>query len=319
MKRYGCIIILLLFNFHLVFGQAKKPTIMVVPSDNWCIQNGYSYTIDNMGTPLEIPNYKQALQMETDLLLVIGKINNLMADRGFPLKDLQNTLRTIETQNAELNMLMSNSGSNISESPIDVLKRTAQADIIIQLTYKVNKLGPQKSITYMMNGIDAYTNKQVAGAQGTGEPSYSVELPVLLEEAVLANIDNFNARLQDHFNDLFENGREVSFMTRVWDSSMIDLEEEYNYRGEYLEFGEIIEDWVADNTVEGRYSLTTYTQNQLVFEQVRIPLYDDRGRAMDTRRWIRGLRSALRNPPFSQECKIYPRGLGEVWLIIGER
>lgn len=312
-------ILIMVCSINLVFGQAKKPTIMVVPSDNWCIQNQYSYTTDNMGTPQVIPNYKQALQMETDLLLVIGKINNLMADRGFPLKDLQSTLRSIETQNAELSMLSSNSGSNISESPIDVLKRTAQADIIIQLTYKVNRVGPQRSVTYMMNAIDAYTNKQVAGAQGTGEPSYSVELPVLLEEAVLANIDNFNSRLQDHFNDLFENGREVSFTARVWDSSMIDLEEEYDFRGEYIEFGEIIEDWVADNTVQGRYSLTTYTQNQLVFEQVRIPLYDERGRAMDTRRWIRSLRSELRQPPFSQDCKIYSRGLGEVWLIIGEK
>ena len=23
------------------FGQAKKPTLMVVPSDAWCVQNGY--------------------------------------------------------------------------------------------------------------------------------------------------------------------------------------------------------------------------------------------------------------------------------------
>ena len=26
----------------LAFGQAKKPTLMVVPSDNWCITNGYT-------------------------------------------------------------------------------------------------------------------------------------------------------------------------------------------------------------------------------------------------------------------------------------
>jgi hypothetical protein len=319
MKKLGILFLSFFIALATAFSQAKKPTIMVVPSDNWCIQNGYSYSTDNMGTMQTLPNYKQALQMETDLLLVIGKINNLMADRGFPLKNLESVLKTIETQNAELNMLTSRSGASISESPIDVLKRTAQADIIIQLTYKVNRLGPQSSVTYMMQGIDAYTNKQIAGAQGTGEPSYSVELPVLLEEAVLANIDNFNARLQDHFNDMFENGREVSLMVRVWDSSMVDLEEEYNYQGEYLELGEIIEDWIADNTILGRYNLATYTANQLVFEQVRIPLFDERERAMDTRRWVRDLRSALRNPPFSQECNVYTRGLGEVWIILGEK
>ena len=83
--------------------------------------------------------------------------------------------------------------------------------------------------------------------------------------------------------------------------------------------GEIIEDWVYDNTVEGRYNTTNYTENVIRFDQVRIPLYDDRGRPNDTRRWIRDLRTLLGNSPFNQECKIYTRGLGEVWLIVGEK
>ena len=260
-----------------------------------------------------------ALQHETDLLLVIGKINTLMADRGFPLKNLESVMNTIETQGAELAMLSSKSGSDIAESPIDILKRTAKADIIIQLNYVINQTGPKRSITFMLQGLDAYTNKQIAGAQGTGEPSFSTETAVLLEEAVISHLDNFNARLQDHFDDLFANGREIVFQARVWESSMFDLEEEFDWDGDILELGEIIEDWVAFNTVEGRFNTTDYTENQILFEQVRIPLYDDRGRAQDARRWIRKLRSIINKPPFSSPSKIYTRGLGEVWLIIGEK
>ena len=171
----------------------------------------------------------------------------------------------------------------------------------------------------MLQGLDAYTNKQIAGAQGTGEPSFATETPVLLEEAVLAHIDDFNSRLQEHFNDLFENGREIVFQTRIWDTSMIDFEEEFDNNGETLELGEIIEDWVYDNTVQGRFNTANYTENVIRFDQVRIPLYDDRGRANDTRRWMRDLRSMLGKAPFNQECKIYTRGLGEVWLIVGEK
>ena len=171
----------------------------------------------------------------------------------------------------------------------------------------------------MLQGLDAYTNKQIAGAQGTGEPSFATETPVLLEEAVLAHIDDFNSSLQDYFNDLFENGREIVFQTRIWDTGLIDFEEEYNNKGETLELCEIIEDWVYDNTVQGRYNTSNYTENVIRFDQVRIPLYDDRGRANDTRRWIRDLRSMIGGTPFNQECKIYTRGLGEVWLIVGEK
>ncbi len=303
----------------IVMGQAKKPIIMVVPSDNWCIRNGYTQTYDEMGTLKTLPDYKMALQNETDLLMTISKINTMMADRGFPLVNLESALRNMEQESAELAMLTSGSGGGIAESPIDVLQRTANADIVIQLTYVINQNGPQRSITFMLQGLDAYTNKQVAGAQGTGSPSFATETPVLLEEAVISHIDDFNSRLQVHFDDLFENGREVAFQVRIWDTSMIDLEEEFNYKGERLELGEIIEDWVSENTIQGRFNTVNYTENVIRFDQVRIPLYDERQRAMDTRRWIRDLRSLLGSPPFSQEVKIYTRGLGEIWLIIGEK
>jgi hypothetical protein len=313
------IIAALLCASFFAFAQAKKPTIMVVPSDNWCIKNGYTMTHDEQGTIKTLPDYKMALQNETDLLMTISKINTLMADRGFPLVNLETALKNMETESAEISLLTSKSGANLAENPIDVLQRTANADIIIQLTYVINKLGPQRSITFVLQGLDAYTNKQIAGAQGTGLPSFATETPVLLEEAVLSHIEDFNSRLQNHFDDLFENGREIAFQARVWDSSVADLEEVFTYNGNELEMGEIIEDWVAANTIKGRFSTSTYTQNVIRFDQVRIPLYDERQRAMDTRRWIRDLRTLLGKAPFNQEVKIHTRGLGEIWLIIGEK
>lgn len=317
LKYFLTVIILLSALF--AFPQAKKPIIMVVPSDNWCIRNGYTMTYDEMGTLKTLPDYKMALQNETDLLMTIGKINTMMADRGFPLVNLESALKNMEQESAEIAMLTSKSGGEIAENPIDILQRTANADIIIQLTYVINQVGPQRSITFMLQGLDAYTNKQIAGAQGTGSPSFATQTPVLLEEAVISHIDDFNSRLQAHFDDLFANGREIAFQVRVWDTSVIDLEEEFDYKGERLELGEIIEDWVSENTVQGRFNTVTYTQNVIRFDQVRIPLYDERQRAMDTRRWVRDLRTLLNRPPFNQEVKIYTRGLGEIWLILGEK
>jgi len=318
MKKYA-LLFSLLFVTVLGFSQAKKPTIMVIPSDNWCIKNGYVQSQDVMGTIKTFPDYKAAVQNDTELLMVLSKINTLMADRGFPLKNLESVLKTLETESAEVSMLTSKAGSDLAESPTDVLKRTANADIIIQITYVVNQIGPKKSITFMLQGLDAYTDKQIAGAQGTGQPSFSTELVVLLEEAVISYIDDFNSRLQNHFNDLFANGREVALQVRVFNGAAFDLEQEFNFKGETLECGEIIEDWVSDNTVQKRYNLSDYSESRMIFEQVRIPLFDDRDRAMDTRRWVRDLRSMLTAAPFNTPVKIYTRGLGEVWLILGEK
>ena len=121
----------LLIGTVLVFGQAKKPTIMVVPSDVWCTQNNYMMKYDNQGTEVRIPDYKLALQSDVNLLLVISKINTMMADRGFPLKNLETVVKDIEQSRAEDNMTSSkSSGAALAESPLDILKRTAKADII---------------------------------------------------------------------------------------------------------------------------------------------------------------------------------------------
>lgn len=306
------VFLLLSLGFVEAFSQAKKPTIMVVPSDVWCNKNGYMMEFDNQGTKIKVPDYKKALQENTDLLLVISKINELMSERGFPLKNLESSLKTIENQAAEDAMLTSKGGAELNESPVDKLKQTAKADIWMQLTWTINQTGPKKSITFNLQGLDAYTDKQVSGASGTGQPSFTAEIPILLEEAVLSHIDNFNAQLQSHFDDLFTNGREISLRIRVWDSFDGDLESEYD--GE--ELNALIEDWVAKNTVQGRFSLSDVTENFMMFEQVRIPLYNEKNRAVDARGWANGLRKELRDK-YGIDAKLMTKGLGQAQIVIG--
>ncbi len=297
-------------------AQAKKPTIMVMPSDLWCNTNGYMTTYDNQGVTASVPDYRRALQSDVHLLPVIAKINDLMADRGFPLKNLESEVKDLERTDAEMALLQSRSGAGVNESPIDRLRQQAKADIIIYLTWSVNQTGPKKSITYTLQGVDSYTNKQVAGATGTGAPSFSAEVPLLLEQAVETHIDNFADRLQAHFDDMFENGREISLLVNVFDSSPVDLESEIDGR----ELSEYIDDWMDDNTVGGRYSLEDATENYMKFEQVRIPLYDDRGRAMDANRFARELVRYLKGAPCNiVQIKQMNQGLGRVTLVLGDK
>ena len=296
------------------FSQAKKPTIMVVPSDLWCNRNGYMMEFDNQGTRLKIPDYKRALQENAELLQVISKINELMADRGFPLKNLESSLKSLSGESAEDAMLNSKSGAEVGETPIDKLKKIAKADIWIQLTWTINQTGPKRSITFNLQGLDAYTDKQIAGASGTGQPSFSAELPVLLEESVLANLDNFNSQLQKHFDDLFANGREITLRIKKFDSFNGDLETEF--AGE--ELGKHIEDWVSDNTVQHRFSTADATENMMLFEQVRIPLYDANNRPVDARGWARDLQRMLKDR-FRVDSKLMTKGLGQASIVVGEK
>lgn len=306
----------MIFLAGAVFAQVKKPSLMVVPSDVWCNTNGFVTEYDNQGVKQILPNYRLALQSDPVLIATIARINTLMADRGFPLRNLESVMQSIERNQAEYNMLTSKSGSTIAENPIDVLRRTARADIILSLTWSVNTTGPKKSVTYTLQGLDAYTNVQIAGAQGTGAQSFSAEIPVLIEEAVSAHMDAFTDQLQSYFEDLANNGREISVDIRVFDNgSGIDLETEF---GGY-ELAEIIDDWFADNTVNHMFNKADAMETYANYEQVRIPLYRTNGMGMDAEYFVRDLRRFLSAAPYNIPCKLVPRGLGRALLIIGEK
>ena len=296
-------------------AQVKKPTLMVVPADNWCVKNGYITKFNDQGSMVDVPNYKQALQNSSDCYNVITKINTLMSDRQFPLKDLSAVTKSMETNQAMDAVTTSKSGAGLAESPLDVIKRNANADIIIELNWSVNTTGPKRSITYSLAAKDAYTDKQVAGCQGTGTPSFSAEIPVLLEEAVIGNMDNFTSQLQAHFDDMMENGREVTMEVKVVDNgSGFDMTSEYG--GD--ELSDIIDDWVSDNSVNHRYNLSQGSENFLKFEQIRIALYQANGRPNDTRRWARELVKFL-TTKYQIPCRVDIRGLGKAVVMIGEK
>jgi hypothetical protein len=206
MRKTAILLILSLFcaTTGTLYGQAKKPTLMILPSDNWCDQRYFMTEFDNQGTKQKVPNYKQAFQEDVEIGQIISKIGSLMIDRGFPLKDAEQELKAIEARNAEDNVTTSTTSvSNISESPLDKLKNKAKADIIIQIWWKVNKTEQGKSVSFVLEAFDAYTSKRIASSSGTSNPNNTDIVPVLLQNAVLANIDPFTAQLQSYFDDMF--------------------------------------------------------------------------------------------------------------------
>lgn len=298
-------------------AQIKKPSLMVIPSDVWCISNGYYTEIENMGVTTKVPNYKQALQESMGLKLAVAKLNDLMAERQFPLQSLEQSIKNLEQQRMEDNLTTSKAGNDLAESPLDEVARVAKCDIILELSWEVKDFGPKHSLAYILEARDAYTGKSIGAASGTGAPSLSADVDVLLEEAIVANMDNFNNRLQDHFTEMQTIGREISLDIKVFanNSAGIDLESEF----EGQELIEYIENWLQLNTVQGRFTMPYQSENVANFTQVRIPVYDERGRAIDANGFARQLSKELKRGPFFIPNKVLVKGLGRAVIILGEK
>ena len=296
-------------------GQAKKPTLMVLPSDNWCEQRYFMTEFNNQGTKQKVPNYKQAFQEDTELGQVISKIGGLMVDRGFPLKDAEQELKALETRVAEDNMTASKaSGSELSETPLDMLKNKVKSDIIIQIWWKVSKTDQGKVVSFVLEAFDAYTSERIASSTGNSAPGNDI-VPVMLENAILSHIDPFANQVQMHFNDMLEQGRKIRLTVRTWSNWENDLETEFGDN----ELRDLIYEWMEKNTVSGRFNESNSSETRIDYEQVRIPVYDDKGRALDARQFARELVKYLKQPPLNIETKMVTRGLGEAILILGEK
>lgn len=313
--RHLTVIALLFIPGIIMAQQEKKPTLMIVPSDNWCTMRYFTQTFDNQGMKVRVSDYQRAFQEDAELREVIAKVGQLMTAYGFSLKDCEQELKAIANRQAEDNVTMSkNSGASLVESPLDVLKRRAKADIIVQVDWKVNKSDKGKVVTFTLEAFDTYSSKRVATSTGTGKPGNDV-LPKMLEDAVKANAGEFNKQLCQHFTEIQKNGREVVLTIRCWDSWGQDLEEEYD--GE--ELIDCIRNWMHENTVNGSFNLTDQTEDMAQFEQVRIPCFDEKGRATDARSFATDLRKYLAKAPYNITSKVMVRGLGEAILVLGEK
>ena len=316
MKRYFFTLALALVAL-IASAQIKKPELMVIPSDVWCISNGYYTEVENLGTTVKVPNYKQALQENMGLKLAIAKLNDLMAERQFPLQSLEQTVKNLEQRRMEDNLTTSKAGNELAESPLDEVARTAKCDIILELSWEVKDFGPKHSISYILEARDAYTAKSIGAASGTGAQSFSADVDVLLEEAIVANMDNFVNRLIDHFQEMQTIGREISLDIKVFadNAAGVDLETEFD--GE--ELVDIINNWLQVNTVQGRFSMPYASENIANFTQVRIPVYDERGRAIDANGFAKSLAKYLKKEPYNIPSKVLVKGLGRAVIILGEK
>ena len=307
--RELAIVILYLLSIS-VFAQ-KKPTLMILPSDNWCTQRYFTTTYENQGETVRVPNYQQAFQEDLELNPVISKVGELMTGLGYSLKDAEMELKNISMRTAEDNATLSkSSGAQLTESPLDMLKRRAKADIIIQVGWVLN----DASMSFTLEACDAYTSKRIATATGTSQ-DYADDVPLLLEKAINKQIKPFDKQLTAFYDRMKKEGREIVLTVRTWDNWDQDLESEYD-NDELLNH---ILVWMQENTVNQQFNLTDATENFAQFEQVKIPLKDDRGINMDARSFARGLQKYLSKSPYNITSKLMMRGLGEAILVLGEK
>lgn len=241
----------------------KKPKIMVFPSDDWCMRNGY--LLDDGKTP----DYERALQNE-DMDGAIAVLGDLMASEGCEMFSLKQELKQLHTEGAYDMVVTSKGDGFVQEDDRDIVTRNVGVDFIVEMAMDVKPFGARRSMSFKLQTIDAASRKILHGDVGNSAASSSpVNLHV--KEAVGAILPNFCEKIAIAMAKIDERGREGSIAIKIADDCPLNLESEVTVAGESGELADYIAYWLEEHAKDTDFSITQKSRNSMRIDQVHFP------------------------------------------------
>ena len=310
MKRTIIIICTIWVLINCSFAQSlKKPSLMILPSDNWCTERYFVQRFDNQGTITDMVDYERAFKEDIELPTVISTIGGFLAEKGYAVKDAEQAAKNLRANIAESNAVSSKSGYGLAENTLDIIKNKVKADILIQISWTFLN----SNIQYTIESFDCYSGFRIpATITGFGEKDKSSIVSVI-EKDIPSRLGEFDKKLQAYFKDVNSNGHEISLDIRRWS----DWDKDFDTEFEGKPLIEILEQWMGENAVNASYNLIESDENIAKYEQVHIPVYNTNGTAMDARTFASYLRKYLKSK-YDIPSKIISSGLGRAVVVLGD-
>lgn len=292
--------------------QQQKPAMLVIPSDQLLQQFGKLKQQEALGKTLQVRDYNGYLLTDQDSKFIISTIQSAFIQMGYPLNDLEQTLKSINEQE------MLDAIDGIQKDAKTILLTTAKPDIILELDYNIvtdrSSRDFKKSLTYTLRAIDAFSNKVVATIQQTNfEGNSKATTPAALMEAALAkDSKGFTQQINNHFNTIIETGREITLRVTIDNGVNLTMSDECLDGDTYSDF---IIDWVKVNTLLGAYNMNRNTETEMYFTNVKIKTLNDNGTQYSAYDFARELSRAL-NKGCGIKSRNTTQGLGMATISI---
>jgi Family of unknown function (DUF6175) len=298
-----------LFQLNAQNGNACEPTqprIMVFPSDNMlyqlkCIKEVKSDTLQSY----YIRQYDKAFMEQTDLKFVIAGINGKFADRDFPLESLEESLKEISNNSSIDNI------RNLQEDALTQLLSSVKPDIIVEVTYKYNKGSLDNSLNFIIEVKDAYSMKVIASIANPGLETMETNVAALIAEQVEKNIPNIQETMMTHFKNIRENGRIIPLRIKLMGDASFTLDDDCGSE----EYADVIREVVRTHSNKGTFNAVLAGPSEMKFTNIRIPLCNEKGFAMDARDWVKKVSKDLEKR-CGIKAKNATQGLGNAFIIL---
>jgi len=293
-----------------IIGQTK-PALMVFPSDALLKRINCLTEVDNQGTLGYIRDYKKSFTTDSELKLIIASIEELFAKNGYPIENLEQQLKQIETENAIDDM------ESIAKDPKTLLMNTARPDFIIEIDYEAKQdpssRNPHTLINYLITAIDVYSNKTVASITQTDlSNSENKSIAGIIKGNLDVKMDDFQQQLGNRFADINSNGAEITLRITVDGNTNLKLGDECLGTENYNDW---INNWLKTNTVNQTFKPVKNTDMELRYTNVRIKAQATDGKKFTAYDFANKLKNDI-----SKGCGIIvtnkTQGIGDAYVTV---
>ena len=291
--------------------QQQKPRMLVIPSDQLLERFGMLKAENAQGKTVYSRDYTGYLLADKDSKFIIASIQDAFIAFGYPLNDLEQTLKSLNDQE------MVDEVDGIRKDAKTMLLTTAKPDIILELDYSLandeNSRNLDKNLTYTLRAIDAFSNKVVATIQQAGFKKTGENSPaVLMRDALAKDTKKYTAQINDYFNSVVTNGRDITVRITINGNVSLSMSDECLNGDSYTDF---IIDWMKENTLKGAYNMARNTDTELYFTDVRIKALNDNGTQYSAYDFARELSKDL-NKGCGVKSQNRTQGLGDALISI---
>lgn len=282
------------------------PSVSFIPDKTWCKKMGYGKNVERRDKMVFTEDVLLAFENNSDLKNVTVELNKLFSDNfGINAKDITSSSEADDEEELEMELYEGEEGGTAELTAYEQAIQKLRPDILIKIGWDKNPVGFNYTLTYRMEAIDTYSNKSIASVLAhSAVMNSSVTINQTITKLTNDNMSEFANKMQEHFDDIQANGREIKVTLNVKNTSTTNMNSEIDGK----DLSVIIKEYVHDNSIGHQYSERSATRNRIQYEQVRIPVKSNAKEFMD------GLSAHLKK--YGIKCENITKGLGDGRLAL---
>jgi len=276
MHRLSLIFFCIIIGHSSAFAQEEKeivqiqPTIMVIP---------YTKQGEDVRTILEADISRR---------VAVSKVKEGFDNRGFTTVDFVAKLKATDLDATYTSGDLSDVKSQLIEA--------SGADIYVEVEAYKEESSSGNSARIILRAYDAFTGRALGDKTGASPKIYTDDYSRLVEKALsrregdtqVEMVEDFLNVMQEKFTDIIENGRPIKVIFTLDQNATYDFDTETS-NGELL--SDVIHFWVEENAYKNNFRPPGMSDIRLTYDEVRIPLRDERGRNFTPNRFAGQLRN----------------------------